>query len=94
MQFVGRGDVITALFYPHNFLQDEKIDPIHMSEGDDVSKRGRPTLCPLTRTLPAEWQATDASPSRSGETPMRATIRIALEAKSQRRPEYNIGQSS
>ena len=83
MQYVGRGDVISALFHLHNFLQDEKVDPIHMSEEDEVSKRDRPALCPVTRTLPAGWKTTEPAPSRSGETPLRVAIRTALEVKRQ-----------
>lgn len=89
VQYAGRGDLIKALFHLHNFLQDEKVDPILSSEEDARSKRGRPTLDPVTRTLPAEWQTSEPAPSRSGDTPTRSAICHALETKKQYRPEYN-----
>lgn len=89
VQYSGRGDLVKALFHLHNFLQDEKVGLVLMSEEDKWTGRGRPTLDPATRTLPDDWQTSEPAPSRSGETPTRAAICHALEMKKQYRPEYN-----
>ncbi|CAN0024068.1 unnamed protein product [Pylaiella littoralis] len=96
VQYAGRGDLVTALFHLHNFLQDEKVSPIMPAEEDATSGRGRPTLSSTSRTLPGNWQTSEPgpAPSRSGETPMRAAIRTALETKKQWRPVYNIERNS
>lgn len=94
MESAGRGDLITALFCLHNFLQDEKVAPVQMSEEDENTRRDRPTLCPVNRTRPDDWQTAEPAPSRSGETPMRAAIRTALGVKKQWRPDYNIRDNS
>ncbi|CAB1098416.1 unnamed protein product [Ectocarpus sp. CCAP 1310/34] len=80
MQLGGRADLITALFHLHNFLQDEKVAPIQLSEEDSRSGLNRPALCATRRTLPDGW-GTGPAPSRSGETQARAAIRKALGLK-------------
>lgn len=94
VRYAGRGDLIKALFHLHNFLQDEKVAPVHLSEEDEITGHGRPVLNPTRRTLPTDWQTSEPVPSRSGETPARAAIRTALELKKQWRPEYNIRRNS
>lgn len=69
VQYAGRGDLITALFHLHNFLQDEKVAPVQIAEEDATSGRGRPALTSGRRTLPENWQTSEPVPSRSGETP-------------------------
>ncbi|CAB1097557.1 unnamed protein product [Ectocarpus sp. CCAP 1310/34] len=76
VQFGGRADLITAHFHLHNFLQDEKVAPIQLAEEDSCSGRNRLALRATQRTLPAGWQAKQPAPSRSGETPARAAIRM------------------
>ncbi|CAB1097923.1 unnamed protein product [Ectocarpus sp. CCAP 1310/34] len=93
VQLGGRADLITALFHLHNFLQDEKVAPIQLSEEDSRSGLNRPALCATQRTLPDGW-GTEPAPSRSGETPARAAIRKALELKKQWRPDYNHQRNS
>lgn len=77
VQYAGRGDLITALFRLHNFLQDEKVGLVRMSEEDESTRRRRPTLDPVdpasgvadVRTCPVqERRDRDASghPHRSG----------------------------
>lgn len=55
VQYLGRGDLVTALFYPHNVLQDEKVAPVQLAEEDEKTGCGRPVLSSTRRTLPAEW---------------------------------------
>lgn len=81
MQYAGRGDLITALFRLHNFLQNEKVAMVRQSEDDKKAERGRTTLHPVKRTLPEGWQTPEHSPSRSGKIPTRAAIRTALKVK-------------
>ena len=93
VQFAGRTDLIAALFHLHNFLRDEKVKPIHMSEEDEESGKGRPALT-QERTLPPRWDTATAAPSRSGETPARAALRDVLVQLKQWRPVYNIHRNS
>lgn len=95
MQFVGRGDVITALFHLHNYLRDEKVEPVQVAEEDSMSGSGRPPLCPVNRTLESSWETSEkgGAATRSGDTPMRAAIRTALEVKKQWRPDYNLARN-
>lgn len=90
VQFAGRSDLITALFRLHNFLCDEKVRPVHMSEEDRDSGCGRPKLTEQD-TLPAEFQTTPRSaPTRSGDVPTRMALRMMLDNKRQYRPLYNL----
>ncbi|CAB1103261.1 unnamed protein product [Ectocarpus sp. CCAP 1310/34] len=93
MQVGGRADLIIALFHLHNFLQDEKVAPIQLSEEDSRSGLNRPAICATQRTLPDGW-GTEPAPSRSGETPARAAIRKALELKKQWRRDFNLQRNS
>lgn len=88
VQFAGRAGLITALFHLHNFLRDERDEPLRVSEEDEGSGQHRPVLA-ANRTLPPDWR-TAPSPSRSGETGARCAIRWRLEENKQWRPEYNV----
>eukprot|EP00903_Cladosiphon_okamuranus_P019433 g17868.t1 len=92
VQFAGRASLIIALFHLHNFLRDERDEPLEMSEEDENSGRHRPHLT-ANGTLPPDWQ-TAPSPSRSGETRARAEIRFQLEQDKQWRPVYNTIRNS
>lgn len=92
VQFAGRASLIIALFHLHNFLRDERDEPLEFSEEDESSGRHRPRLA-ANGTLPPEWQ-TAPSPSRSGETGARAEIRFQLEQDKQWRPVYNTIRNS
>ena len=92
VNFAGRTDLITALFRLHNFLRDEQVTPVHMSDEDEESGRGRPVLSE-ERTLPPDWQTNAPKPSRSGETPTRAAVRELLVLLKQWRPTYNINRN-
>ena len=93
VQFAGRTDLAAALFHLHNFLRDEKVKPIHMSEEDEESEKGRPALT-QERTLPLLWETAMPAPSRSGETPARAAMRDVLMQLKRWRPVYNIHRNS
>lgn len=88
VQFAGRTALITAFFHLHNFLRDERDEPLRPAEEDESSGRDRPVLTPDS-TLPPDWR-TAPSPSRSGETSARCAIRWQLEQDKQWRPEYNV----
>lgn len=88
VQFAGRMGLITTLFRLHNFLRDERVEPLRPSEEDESSGRHRPVLT-ASNTLPPDWR-TAPSPSRSGETSPRCAIRWQLEQDKQWRPEYNL----
>lgn len=93
VQYAGRTDLITALFHLHNFLRDENVKPVQLSDEDEESGRDRPELS-KQRTLPPEWQGDQPKPSRSGETPVRAATREVLVRLKQYRPTHNLHRNS
>lgn len=92
VQFAGRTGLITALFHLHNFLRDERDEPINSSDEDENSGLNRPVL-EANNTLPSVFHTVPA-PSRSGETGARCAIRWQLEQDKQWRPEYNLVRNS
>ena len=93
IQFGGRTDVVYALFRLHNYLQDEKVTPVHLEDEDEESGQRRPVLT-KKKTLPDEWKTEAPKPSRSGETPVRAALRQVLVQLKQWRPGYNIHRNA
>lgn len=93
VSLAARPDLITALFHLHNFLQDEKVAEIRMEEEDAKSGEGRPVLS-KERTLAPSWSTRAPAPSRSGETPARALLRMKLEHLKQWRPESNTARNN
>ncbi|CAB1105047.1 unnamed protein product [Ectocarpus sp. CCAP 1310/34] len=91
VQFAGRSALITALFRLHNYLRDEQVTPVHLTEEDGESGRDRPALT-TERTLPESFQTSGDSlpkPTRSGDVPTRMALRMLLDNRRQYRPEYN-----
>ncbi|CAB1103509.1 unnamed protein product [Ectocarpus sp. CCAP 1310/34] len=92
VQFAGRSALITALFRLHNYLRDEQVKPVHMSEEDTETGRDRPHLTE-NDTLPEDFQTTDTGvpkPTRSGDVPTRLALRMLLDNRRQYRPLYNL----
>lgn len=64
VQFAGRSALVTALFRLHNYLRDENVMPVHMTEEDEESGRDRPAKHPVTacrsrrgrETFPPAWR--------------------------------------
>ena len=89
VQFADRNGLIIALFRLRNFLCDEKVKPVHTSEGDGDSGCDRPKLTEED-TLPQEFQTTArAAPTRSGDVATRMALRMTLDNKRQHRPLEN-----
>jgi len=90
--FVGRGKIIKALFHLHNYLRDEKVQPILAAEEDAESGRDRPQMT-ADNTLPDEFRTSSKAsqqPKRSGDVAARMAITMLLDNKRQYRPSYNL----
>ena len=89
VQFADRNGLIIALFRLRNFLCDEKVKPVHTSEGDGDSGCDRPKLTEED-TLPQEFQTTArAAPTRSGDVATRMALRMTLDNKREYCPLEN-----
>lgn len=88
--FVGRSGLITAIFRLHNFLRDENVKPIDITEEDADGRRARPQLTERS-ALPAEFKTSASSaPKSSGDVPARMALTMTLDNKRQYRPRYNL----
>lgn len=92
VKFAGRPNLIKALFRLHNYLRDEKVQPVLASEEDAESGRHRPHLAE-DDTLPAVFHTTSkavSQPKRSGDVATRMALTMLLDNKRQYRPSRNL----
>ena len=95
LQFAGRGNLIECLFHLHNFLRDEKVEPIRPEEESEESREDRPEL--EEGCLPGSLRIVQQDAARltsSGETLTRRALVDRLEQRRQYRPSYNLARNA
>lgn len=88
IKFFGRADLIKALFHVHNFLRDEGVEPIDVSEESKKVREVRPQLRSCGR-LPSDFQTKQVfdRPRGLDETPTRRALTMAVDEHRQFCPQ-------